>query len=356
MIKPNKVFRSIAVAVTLSCALPVFAETTQDGVAAATDGRFEDAKQIWEDVGDAAALRNLGGLYLSGVLGSTDLEKALQYFQQSADMGDAQAMLSLGHMYANGMGVDVNAAVAESWFGQAANAGLPEGEFMWARSVLDRGASPDETQKALNFLTSASEAGLPAANYAIGDLLRTGTYTDQDVQRALLFYSAAGDSGMTEAFNTLGDIYLFAELGAPDISQAIEYYRKAAEQGNTTAMYSLAFLFYSDPGADEQLLSSAFNFAQSAAMAWDEQAQLLLGRMYLDDRAVPRDNAQAYFWLDLAASAGVVEAHHIRALAFAGLGETRAAAIHDEARRWFDENHAVPHTHRLLGSAAHNFK
>jgi hypothetical protein len=349
------IFKTIAV-VFLAYTAPVFAQTTEEGVEAAMEGRFADAKAIWEQSGDAAALRNIGGLYVSGVMGVTDLDLARAYFERSADMGDAQSMLSLGYIYRNGMGVEKNGDLAEGWFAQAANLGLAEAKFMWARTVLDRSGDRSEVEAALGKMNEAAAAGNLLALNSIGDLLRSGTFAEQDVEKALSYYQSAANNGLVEAWNTIGDIYLFAELGAPDIAKAIEAYMTGAENGNTTSMYSLAYLFYNDPGADDQLRQTAFNYAQTAALAWDEQAQLLLGKMFLDGTATTKDDSQAYFWLDLAASAGVVEAHHLRALAYAGIGAELASAVHEQARKWFSENHAVPHTHRLLGAGAHSFQ
>lgn len=336
--------------------LGAHAQTAADGTKLATEGKFQDALSMWEEVGDAPSLRNIGGLYVSGVLGQQDLNTARSYFERAADMGDAQAMLSLGYLYANGMSVAKDPVVAEDWFRQAADQSLPEAQFMLARMILDRNADQSEITTALKAMNDAAVAMHPGAMAAVGDLLRTGTYTERDVEKAIGYYKAAGEAGLVEAWTTLGDIYLFAELGAPDIPVAIANYRKGAEMGSAKSMYALAYLFYHDPGADEKLLKTAYDFARTAAFAWDEQAQLLLGQMYMDDRAVPRDDAQAYFWLDLAASAGVIEAHHIRALAYATLGAENAAQIHADARKWFEENHSVPHTHRLIEGNTHNFR
>lgn len=337
--------------------MPVQAQTAADGIKLATEGKLQEALALWEEVGDGPSLSNIGGVYVSGVLGGApDLEKARGYFERAADLGDAKAMLSLGYLYANGLGVAKDPALAETWFSQAADQSLPEAQFMLARMILDRSATTDEINAALAAMMAAANAGFPGALVAVGDLLRSGTYTDRDVPKAISYFKSAAEAGMVEAWTTLGDIYLFAELGTPDIAQAIVHYRKAAELGSVKAMYSLAYFFYHDPGADDQLRQSAFDLARTAALAWDEQAQLLLGRMYLDDLAVPRDAAQAYFWLDLAASAGVVEAHHLRALAFALIGEAQAEAMHQDARKWFEENHATPHTHRLIGAGTHQFR
>lgn len=333
-----------------------YAQTVSEGIAAAKDGRFDDALTIWKSDGSGEALRNIGGLYLAGVLGSTDLQQARTYFESAAELGDAQAMLSLGYMHLNGMGLAVDPKVAENWFLKGGDLGLAEARFMWARSVLDRQADDADITNAINWLKDAAEAGIPKALTSVGDLLRTGSYTERNVGLAVDYYRRAGELGESAAIKTVGDIYLFAELGDPDIPKAITAYRAAADNGNTDAMYALSYLFYMDPNSNSDTLTMAFDLAKTASLSWHEQAQWLLGDMYLSGRGSSQDSEQAYFWLDLAASAGVIEAHHLRALAFSEIGAATAAKAHEKARAWFDNNHKIPHSHRGLGGQKHEFK
>ncbi|WP_308916683.1 tetratricopeptide repeat protein [Jannaschia sp. LMIT008] len=346
--------RGIAIA-GLACAAPLAAAALDagDGVALATQGRFDEARAIWEEVGDGPSLRNLAGLHVAGVLGQADLVAAKALFREAAARGDAPAMLGLGHM-ALGDGVDT--LEAETWFRRAADLGLVDAKVMLGRTILGRPTTPDEVQDALALLNEAGDAHHPQALMMIGDLLRGGTYTARDLPKAVSFYELAAAAGAPEASDTLGDIHAFGELGAPDLEAAVDHYARAASGGVKSAMLSLAYMFYRDPGSDADRLSAAFRYAHAAALVWEERAQLLLGHMYLAGRAVPRDPAQAHFWFDLAASAGVVEAHHMRGLTHMAIGADEAARMREAARRWFDENHATPHTHRLLGTASHNFR
>ena len=334
----------------------VSAQTAEDGVRLAREGKFQEAITVWEEIGDAISLRNIGGVYISGVLGSEDLETARDYFEQAANLNDAQAMLSLGYIHLSGAGVPKDLATAKGWFVRASDLGLPEAKYMVSQLILDNPHSESDALHAIELLQASAGAGFPKALVRVGDLLRSGTYTEQDVNKALSYYQAAADSGIAEALNTIGDIYLFAELGAANVDKALTSYNKAIEKGVKSSMYSTAFLIYSNPGSNENALSRAYELAKTAALAWDEQAQLLLGRMYIEGRYISRNAEEAFFWLDLAASAGVFEAHHLRALAEMELGPVAAKEIHTRARMWFEENHSTPHTHRLITNNEHRFK
>lgn len=334
----------------------VSAQTAEDGVKLALEGKFPEAMAVWEAIGDAISLRNIGGVYISGVLGSQNLEAARDYLERAANMNDAQAMLSLGYIHLNGAGTPADLATAKGWFVRASDLGLPEAKYMVSQLILDRPNSESDVLHAIELLQASANAGFPKSLVKVGDLLRSGTYTEQDVNKALSYYQAAADNGVAEALNTIGDIYLFAELGEADTGKALTAYNRAIEKGVKASMYSAAFLLYSSPDANQNTLSRAYDLAKTAALAWDEQAQLLLGRMYIEGRYISRNMEEAFFWLDLAASAGVFEAHHLRALAATELGSKAVEKLHARARMWFDENHSTPHTHRLLTNNQHRFQ
>jgi len=334
------------------------AQSVEEGIEAAKNGDFSEAQSIWRDAasdGDIVAMRQLGGLHLSGVLGVADLEKAREWFLKSAEGGDAGSNLSLGYIYERGMGVPADTALAETYFARAAEGGSIDGLFKRATLVLARNADQAEVQKAVEDIRTAADQGQPEALATIGDFLRSGTFTAMDPVKAIEYFKQAAQNGHTQSLNTIGDMYLFAEKGAADIPSALVWYERAAAKGQTDAAYSVAYLLYNLPGASDADLRKAFDYASMAALAWNEQAQWLLGQMYLEDIVVPRNDYEAYRWLDLAASAGVIEAHHLRAMAEVALGPEQAAKAHEEAQLWFDQNHGQPHVHRLINNNVHTF-
>lgn len=335
-----------------------FAQSVDQGEAALRAGNVTQARDIWEEnvaTGDAAAMRNLARLHYTNSIMDADLERAHTLLSDAVAQGNGDANLDLGYLYQNGIGVPQSLARAEAFYSKASQAGNLEAAFLHARLVLGRKASPTETRQALAELKATSDAGHPPAVAAVGDLFRTGTFLVKDVEKAIEYYTFAAEKGDLDALNTIGDIYAFAELGVADIDQAATWYERAAAQGNAASAYSLALVLYSDPEANDTDLARAFDYAQIAALAWNEGAQFLLGRMYLEDRATIPDPFEAYRWLDLAASANVFEAHHYRAIAGHDLGPERAQQAHESAAQWFTENHATPHIHRLLSGNYHSF-
>lgn len=340
-------------------ASPANAHENSDGVEAARTGNFEQAQMHWEKAAgenDPAAIRNLAGLHMSGVLGEPDLERARALFERGAELGDAGSQLSLGYIYLNGLGVPTDSDRARMYFEAAADAGNIEARFMRSQMAFEDGAQGEDLQKALNDLRAAADANHPPALARVGDLLRTGTYTKQSIQDAIRYHEQAAEFGYIQSANALGEIYLFAETGEVQMVEALQWFEKAASEGSVAAAYSLATVIYANPDASDADLARAFHHAEKAAHAWDESAQLLFGKMFLEGRAVPQDLMQAYRWFDLAASAGVHEAHHYRATVAMRLGPEKSADAHDLARSWFEENHAKPHTHRSVERGQHTFE
>ena len=91
---------------------------------------------------------------------------------------------------------------------------------------------------------------------------------------------------------------------AEDYRQELAWYLKAAEQKDVSAELHLAAL-YRDGGGDTiaRNMEQAAAWYRKAAEQGDASAQGTLGLLYTMGQGVPRDDVEAYFWLDLAARA-----------------------------------------------------
>ncbi|WP_297540239.1 hypothetical protein [Roseovarius sp.] len=82
----RKLVLMVAIAISLG-ASPIFAQSFQDGAAAAQSGNYAEAVKIWKPL---------------------------------ADQGDVRAQYNLGVMYDKGRGADQDYARARSWYRKAA--------------------------------------------------------------------------------------------------------------------------------------------------------------------------------------------------------------------------------------------
>lgn len=348
----------------LALALPLSgaaAQTVVEAQAAAKAGDFATAETILTiltDQEDPAAMRELARLHLSGQAAKPDLAVARDLLVQASDQGNAAASLDLGYMLLEGLGGPADPVAARESFGLAASAD-PENldaRFMWAKTTLFTNQSPDDVRKAMAEVQFAAAKKFGPALALVGDFYMSGTFVTRDPKRAMSRYQEAYANGHLPSAMVVADLFAFGELGAVDVDAAIKWYARAASDGSTKAAYAAASQIYMDPQSTDENLKLAFTFANSAALAWNEDAQLLLGRMYLDGRAVARDPYEAFKWLDLAATSAVLDAHYLRAIAARDIGPEQSAQARNEARAWFEANHATPHTHRLMSGVDHTFK
>ncbi|MBR9868300.1 MAG: sel1 repeat family protein [Oceanospirillales bacterium] len=315
------------------------------------------ARQEWEvksKQGDAEASAKLGALYLSGSLGSPDFTMARKYLEIGADV-DLSARLAYGHLLMNGLGGKTDLNKAEQVFAKAAEKGSLEGLYLKSKLVLGRQASDSEVQTAVVNISNAADKGFPPALSTVGEFYRTGTFTKKNPELAIEYFLKAAKGGYAEGLTSAADMYLFSELGRANIAEAEKHYREAVSKGVKSASYSLAFLLYHKNPENKELLSEAFQIAKIAAFAWDERCQYLLGLMYFEGLATPADAEQAYFWLDLAASAGVFEAHHIRAISASSLTDKQVSRTKARAQEWFTANHNQPHKHLFIDNNVHRY-
>ncbi len=121
---------------------------------------------------------------------------------------------------------------------------------------------------------------------------------------------AKANSGDPAAQVQLGDNCLAAGdalprnplLSAEYYNQAIDWYRKAAEQGSIPAEMHLAALYRDGGKGFPRDPAQSAEWYRKAAEQGDVTAQATLGLLYSIGQGLPRDDVEAYFWLDLAAS------------------------------------------------------
>jgi hypothetical protein len=109
------------------------------------------------------------------------------------------------------------------------------------------------------------------------------------------------DKGDAKAQCDLGEAYYNGDGAAKDYAQAAYWYGKAADHGYARAQYNLGYLYYTGMGVarDSTRAASLYREAADQGIGW---AQYGLANLYLAGQGVAQDYAEAYLWLDLAAS------------------------------------------------------
>ncbi|MFP5206876.1 MAG: tetratricopeptide repeat protein [Acidobacteriota bacterium] len=128
------------------------------------------------------------------------------------------------------------------------------------------------------------------------------------IDPALLAKASGGDAAaqvqVGEQYAKAAETAQFRDQAAGDWTQAVAWYRKAAGQNNLAGEIHLAELYRDGGGkAFPRDMTQAAAWYRKAAEQGDIAAQGALGMLYSLGQGVPQDDAEAYFWLDLAASA-----------------------------------------------------
>jgi len=120
---------------------------------------------------------------------------------------------------------------------------------------------------------------------------------------------AKANAGDAAAQVQVGDLYAANAAALHNMTQAgeacktaAEWYRKAAEQGSIAGQLHLAALYRDGGKGFPRDMVQAAEWYRKAAEQGDVTAQASLGLLYSIGQGVPRNDVEAYFWLDLAAS------------------------------------------------------
>ncbi|AVR97517.1 TonB family protein [Pseudoduganella armeniaca] len=206
------------------------------------------------DGGAAAAQMELGWWYQAGMLGSTDLALAEQWYRRAAETGDVAAQVRLGGFYLQ-VAQPARPDEARDWLRRAAQAGSAEAQA-WLAWIYDMGVGVEhDAEEALYWSTQAAASGKPEFQARLGYRL---LHSDNDTDRA----------------------------------RAVEWLERAAAQDHALARLSLARSYEQGDGVPRDEARAATLY-RAALGATDGQAEFKLGAMVEEGRGGPADPAAA---------------------------------------------------------------
>src|SRR5580692_4022939 len=241
--------------------------------------------------GDVQAQLALAKAYDLGEGVPKDEEKAVQWWEKAAEHGNASAQVSLGGVYSLGAGVPKNYAAAVRWWKKAA------------------------------------EQGDVTAEGNLGTAYGLGMGVPKDEVESVRWHTKAAANGNAASQFSLGMFYLQGAGVPKDEAEGVKWLRKSAEQGNADGEFWLGAMYYSGTGV--------------------AKAQYNLGMAYRAGAGVEKDNAQAYFWIAIAASSleqGFVKDYRDKVEAV--LTPAQLADVQERIRK-FEEAHPATQTASL---------
>ncbi len=126
------------------------------------------------------------------------------------------------------------------------------------------------------------------------------------IDAALLAKANAGDPAaqvaVGEQYAKAGATEHYRTVAAQDYQQAASWYLKSANQKSVDGELHLAALYRDGGNGFDRDMQQAAAWYLKAANQGDVPAQGTLGVLYSMGQGVARDDSEAYFWLDIAAS------------------------------------------------------
>jgi TPR repeat protein len=119
------------------------------------------------------------------------------------------------------------------------------------------------------------------------------------IDAALLAKANGGDAAAQVA---VGDCYATGTVAARDLRQAALWYQKAAVKGDIGGELRLAALYRDGGKGFARDMAQAAAWYRTAADQGDVDAEATMGTLCSMGQGVAQDYAEAYYWLDLAAS------------------------------------------------------
>jgi len=130
----------------------------------------------------------------------------------------------------------------------------------------------------------------------------------QGLDQAVL---AKANSGDAVAQIAVGESYAAGNGVARDCKAAGDWFSKAAQNGSVAGELRLAAFYRDGAKGCPRDMALAAQWYRKAAEQGDVTAQGILGVLYSYGQGVKQDYVEAYFWLDVAASAaGPEQAHY----------------------------------------------
>jgi hypothetical protein len=193
-------------------------------------------------------------------------------------------------------------------------------------------------------LTTAQAPGpAPAssANPASAPSLNPASAPSLNIDASLLAKANAGDVTaevqVGEQYAHAGATEHFSTVAAGDYQQAVAWYRKAADQKSVDGELHLAALYRDGGNGFPRDMEQAAAWYLKAADQGDVGAQGTLGVLYSMGQGVAHDDAEAYFWLDIAASVKGPDQEKYavnRQMIGERITADELAAVHDRVAAW----------------------
>ena len=184
------------------------------------------------------AMCELAELYLTGELGSRDVQKAYNWLIRAASQRNSHAMCLLAQLYENGDLGKPDPRIALEWMQKAADRGNKYALAILGQSYLkqyqdliivgkikgirDLDQEKVMLEKAKNFLERSANRGSTRAMWHIAEIYRVGLCGESNLVKAIEFYSKAAKLGSPHSLQSLNDLVLQGKCNSDFFEEILE--------------------------------------------------------------------------------------------------------------------------------------
>lgn len=287
--------------------------------------------------GDSESQFKLGVMYYEADGVPQDYASAKYWFEESAKKNHAGSQNALGGLYAHGMGVRQSYLRAYHWIKKSAEQNHPIGLYNLAVALKNGLGVDKDLEKSVYYYHKAATYGyskaVPAlcyhyyeienyreaerwcltaayynfdqSQYILGYMYEHGIGVKKNRESAIFWFEKSVLHNNDRAQNDLGVIYYSATDDPISKLKGIELFRDSAKQGNILAQLNLANHYFSI-----QSVKMASFWMQKSAEAGYIDAQIRLGKLYLEGDALEKNYQKGIYWIQKAADQGHTESQY----------------------------------------------
>ena len=228
----------------------------------------------------------IGMMYKKGLGTDVDIDKAIDYFKQSAQLNNQNAHYALGRIYMLDERLDLNKA--EEHFLLAAEKNNLYAQYSLGKLYLKE--EKKDLDKAEHFLQLAAgneedESGI--GHYALGKLYMLDEKLD--LSKAEEHFLLAAEKNNEAAYYQLGNLYMREDK--LDLNKAEHFFKLCADNDNKFGQYRLGKLYMMQ---DKYNPDAAERYLLKAAEKNNPFAQFSLGKLYLSPDKYDWKKAEAF--------------------------------------------------------------
>ena len=213
------------------------------------------------------------------LLNISDIDKAIEYFKDSAELGNQFAQYQLGKIFSSPQFGMPDYPLAISFLEASA---AQENDFaMYQLGILYKNSDLEfyDIDKALDYFKSSAELENQFAQYQLGKIYSSTDFGEANYPLAISYLEASAVQGNDFALYQLGVIYKNSDLEFYDIDKAIDYFKSSAELENQFAQYQLGKI-YSSAAFGEPDYPLAISYLEASATQGNDFALYQLGEIY----------------------------------------------------------------------------